>query len=85
MIAVPAAAPLPKLFGRVLCLCSGLAPAWLPASDTDWKFPESKGYHVYTSVPQTIAEIVFAKLGQSPIPLHVPVEFFKTINSHRAL
>jgi hypothetical protein len=36
-------------------------------------------------VPQTIAEIIFAKLGQSPIPLLIPVEFFKIINSHRAL
>jgi hypothetical protein len=83
LVAVPAAAPLPRLFGRVLSLCSGLAPAWLPATKASWKLPEPNGYHVYTGVPSSIAELVFLKLGQSPLPLHVPAEYLKMLHSHR--
>jgi len=85
IVAVPSGAPLPRLFGRVLSLCSGLAPAWLPKNSAGWKLPEPNGYHIYTNVPDTIGEIVFSKLGQSPLPLHVPTEFLRLLHSHRPI
>jgi len=85
VVAVPAAAPLPRLLGRALALCSGLPPAWLSARDVQWRFPEQNGYHIYTGIPSSVAEIVFLKLGQSPLPLHIPDDFLRTSTSPRAL
>jgi hypothetical protein len=84
MVAVPSAAPLPRLFGRALSLCSGLGPAWLSAHEAGWELTEPTGYHIYTSVPDTIANAIFSKLGQSPLPLHIPAEYIKILRSHRS-
>lgn len=83
IVAVPASVPLPKLFARALVLCSGLSPAWLPATDAKWPSLESNGFYVYTAVPDSIAETVFEKIGQSPLPLHIPAEFLKTLHYYR--
>jgi hypothetical protein len=82
-VAAPASAPLPRLLARALTLCSGLAAAWLPASSVKWPFKESDGFQVYTSVPDSIAKMLFSKVGQTALPLHIPAEFLQTLNYHR--
>lgn len=81
IIAVPASAPLPRLIGRSLSLCSGLPPSWLAAKEAGWKQPEPNGYHVYPSIPHAISELLFKKLGQSPLPLPLPSDFVKKLSS----
>jgi hypothetical protein len=80
-VAVPASAPLPRLFARTLALCSGLAPAWLPAAQSGWHTAEPRGYWVYAHVPSTIASLVLEKLGQDPLPLQLPQDFVRRIQS----
>jgi hypothetical protein len=83
IIAVPAGVPLPKLIARALALCSGLSPAWLPSTNASWPSQESNGFYIYTAVPDSIAETVFEKMGQFPLPLHIPTEFLKTLHYSR--
>ncbi len=83
IVAVPASAPLPRLLARALTLCSGLAPAWLPATEAKWPFKEADGFLVYTTVPDSIAKVLFGKVGQTALPLHIPGEFLRTLNYHR--
>lgn len=82
-VAVSTSTSLPRLFARALVLSSGLAAAWLPAHGVKWPVSESEGFHVYTSVPDSIVETLLAKLGQTALPLHIPSEFLKTLNYHR--
>jgi hypothetical protein len=81
-IAVPASAPLPKLSARALALCSGLPPAWLPSAETGWHTSENRGYWVYSQVPSNIASLVLRALGQEPLPLQIPQDFLRRIQSH---
>jgi len=81
-VAVPASAPLPRLLARTLALCSGLPPAWLPASAPPWHTSEHRGYWVYSQVPSSIASLVLEKLGQEPLPLQIPQDFLRRIQSH---
>lgn len=84
-VAVPASAPLPKLFARTLALCSGLAPAWLPSAEIGWHTDEPRGFWVYAHVPSTIASLVLEKLGQDPLPLQMPQNFIRKIQSQTSL
>ncbi len=81
-LAVPSSTALPKLYARSLALCSGLPPAWLPATEVAWGLGEARGFLVYPHVPSHIAELVFIKLGQDPLPLHIPQQFLTKIQRH---
>jgi hypothetical protein len=60
--AVPVTIPLPKLFARALCLCSGL----VPAVENQTPLQQTHGImaRVYDRVPLHIAKLVAEKLGQ---------------------
>lgn len=84
-VAIPASAPLPRLFARTLALCSGLAPAWLPASEINWHAEETRGYWIYSQIPSRIASLVFEKLGQDPLPLQISQDFLRRIQPQTPL
>ena len=66
--AVPRGAPLPKLLSRCLCLCSGYAPRSLTSADIPWRGSAVDAYDIYNKVPQRIADLLAAAVGQSLIP-----------------
>ncbi len=64
LVAVPMAAPLPRLLARSLCLCSGLAPTLL-------KGDRRKGTRdalVFSEIPPEIADKLAQKLGVGLVP-----------------
>jgi hypothetical protein len=63
-LAVPAGAPLPRVLGRAIALCSGFSPALLPRRVVSWDHPEMREFAVYESVPPQIAQAVAEKLAQ---------------------
>jgi hypothetical protein len=81
IVAAPATAPLPRLLARTLALCSGLPPAWLAAADAGWPTSESRGYWVYSQIPASIASLALNKLDQQSLPLQIPHEFLRRIQS----
>jgi hypothetical protein len=68
LLAVPAAAPLPRLLARACALCSGHAPCPAVPSGKPLGLPVSCMYELYSSVPPDIAAAVAAKVGQKLIP-----------------
>lgn len=72
-LAVPAGAPLPRLFARSLALCSGYAPIFLSKDHSAWTTSESNGFDVFRDIPRPIAHLVAEKLGQSLVPRPVSV------------
>ena len=65
VFAVPAPAPVPKPLNRALSLCSGNAPlsSFSPGVRVDIR-KHRRFFSLYQGVPQAIAELVAAKLGQ---------------------
>jgi len=63
-MAVPSGAPLPRLLGRAIALCSGYAPVSLPCQRVTWEHPESREFAVYECVPPQIAQAIGERLGQ---------------------
>lgn len=75
VLAVPASTPLPRLLARSLGLSSGYAPVWIPRGRASWASPEGWGCDVFREVPQGIAELVAACVGQALIPRPLGKEF----------
>lgn len=67
-LAVPASAPLPRLFARSLGLCSGYAPHFVPKDKVGWPTSETCGFDIFHAIPSSIANMVAEKLGQSLVP-----------------
>ena len=61
MMLIPSTAPLPQLFERALGLCSGLAPLFLSSGKQSSR---TRTYDAFSSIPQCIAEVISARLGQ---------------------
>ena len=64
LFAVPVGAPLPRLFARVLTLCSGYAPRFVIKKDLPFHSPEQRGFNIFSGVPPEIANTIAAKLSQ---------------------
>lgn len=64
LVAVPTAAPLPRLLARALCLCSGLAPSVLRGD----RHRGLRDYLVFNEIPAEIADKVAQKLGVGFVP-----------------
>lgn len=73
LMAVPASAPLPRLFARALTLCSGFAAPFIPKHSVSYESPEAWGFTLFRDVPPQVAEIVASKLGQTLLPYSLDV------------
>ena len=73
LMAVPASAPLPRLFARALALCSGFAAPFIPKHGVSYESPEAWGFTLFRDVPPQIAEMVATKLGQTLLPYSLEV------------
>jgi hypothetical protein len=74
IVAVPAGAPLPKLFTRSLALCSGYTGHFVPGTLLSVPSPETRGFHLFKDIPPQIAEMVAAKLGQTLLPYSIDID-----------
>lgn len=63
-MAVPASAPLPRLFVRALALCSGHASTSVPTKKLPCLNQKTWGFNLFRDIPPQIAEMTAAKLGQ---------------------
>jgi hypothetical protein len=77
VLMVPASIPLPKLFARALCLCSGLVPPTVSGSAVVNSPVTAPLFRLYPTVPHEFAQIVAAKLEQSLITDFTLLEFAK--------
>lgn len=66
-LSLPASIPLPRLFGRALCLCSGLVPRLIPGSLIEDSEATTPLMRLYANIPREFAEIVAEKLNQQLI------------------
>lgn len=64
---LPASIPLPRLFGRALCLCSGLVPRLIPGSLIENSEATGPLMRLYANIPREFAQIVAEKLNQQLI------------------
>lgn len=64
LLAVPVGAPLPRLLARALTLCAGAAPTFAPIQQRVSPGRVLWGYTAYDDVPEQVAELVAAKIGQ---------------------
>jgi hypothetical protein len=64
---LPASIPLPRLFGRALCLCSGLVPRLIPGSLIADSEVTSPLMRLYANIPREFAQVVAEKLNQQLI------------------
>lgn len=64
---LPASIPLPRLFGRALCLCSGFVPRLIPSSLIVNSEATTPLMRLYGNVPREFAQIVAEKLNQQLI------------------
>jgi hypothetical protein len=71
-LAVPAGAPLPRLLGRALCLCSGWPPDFVPATLLRSRQAGSWGVDLYSAVSPEIADCISEKAGQRLWPVAFP-------------
>lgn len=64
LVAVPTAAPLPRILARALCLCSGYVPSVLIGD----RRKGLRDYLVFADVPAEVADKVTQKLGAGFVP-----------------
>jgi hypothetical protein len=63
ILVVPASVPLPKLYQRVLVLCSGYASNVISQRGLNPNYPTLYNFNLYRDVPLVIAALVAQKLG----------------------
>jgi hypothetical protein len=71
ILAVPSAAPPPRLLARALSLCSGFAPVATSTCTITGLGARHSEYRLYRSVPPEVAGLVGQKLGQPLRPVTI--------------
>lgn len=72
---LPSTVPLPRLFSRALCLCSGLIPLIAPETAVADSPVSAPLYKVYQNIPREFAELVAHKLHQKLITTFTLLDF----------
>jgi len=75
LLAVPSGVPLPRILGKAVILCSGLAPESIELSEASTKdLPRGLAMDVYRAVPPSIARLISEKLSQDLILCNISLD-----------